>query len=541
MYKKECYSLLNLYKLGRVTHNNIIANKLKLVLINETSFLDNSVSIFQRLWHIENNTKQIPACEVCGKPCIFNKAKKIYSRTCSKKCNLQSETTKSKRKDSNLEKYGVENVFQNQQVKDKIVESHIDRYGVVHQMHRREVKDKIEKTNLNRYGVKSPAQNEDIKQKCKETNLEKYGVSAAFNNQLAKDNRLENNWIRRLNALKDIVIFNSDQVKDIFDNKYWWTCKKCSHIFESNLSDGNIPRCKVCYPVNSNSSNMEKDLISFIQSLYNGNILLNDRKIIAPLEIDIFIPELKLAIEFNGLFWHSDLSGKSKNYHKDKTELCEKQGIKLIHIFENEWVLKQDIVKSRLSSLFNKSEQKIYARKCTIVEVDAKIARTFFDDNHIQGYVVSKYNIGLYNENELVTCISFGKPRYSKDYEYELLRLASKLNTNVIGGASKCLTYFEKTYKPLSIISYSDRRWSQGNIYNQLHFSFLRNSIPNYWYFKRGFNLKHRTLFQKHKQSKILESFNASLTEWENMQLNGWNRIFDCGNGVWIKHFNIGE
>ena len=136
--------------------------------------------------------------------------------------------------------------------------------------------------------------------------------------------------------------------------------------------------------------------------------------------------------------------------------------------------------------------------------------------------------------------MTFGKCRFNKKYEWELLRFCNKLGYHIPGGASKLLTYFERTYKPKSLISYADRRWSQGKLYRALGFNLDHVSEPNYWYFNNIFSLESRIKYQKHKLKDILEKFDPNLTEVENMIMNGYHRIFDCGNLVFVKkYFNV--
>ena len=177
-----------------------------------------------------------------------------------------------------------------------------------------------------------------------------------------------------------------------------------------------------CYPYLSNNSYCEKEVIEFVKSIYNGVIINNNRKIIAPYELDIYLPEKKLAIEFDGLFWHNDKSGKDKNYHLDKTEKCEKQGIQLIHIFEDEWIEKQIIVKSIIKSKIGIYDKKIYARKCQIKEIAIKDKNDFLRMNHLQGEDHSQIKLGLFYENELVSVMTFGKPRFNKKYDFEYMK-----------------------------------------------------------------------------------------------------------------------
>jgi very-short-patch-repair endonuclease len=240
-----------------------------------------------------------------------------------------------------------------------------------------------------------------------------------------------------------------------------------------NILHGHIPglsacpRCLHCYPLTKPISNLEKELVDFCKQYY-PDLKENDRTLISPKELDIVIPELKLAIEFNGDFWHSIQAGKDTNYHLNKTLECEKAGYRLIHIFEHEWINKQDIIKTKLKALFNVEQEHVYARKCTVKEISSKDKNEFLNLHHIQGEDKSKVKLGLFYQDELVAVMTFGKPRFNKNYEYELIRYAT--SKHVIGGAGKLLKYFERKYKPKSIITYADRRFSQGNMYFKLGF-----------------------------------------------------------------------
>jgi hypothetical protein len=265
-------------------------------------------------------------------------------------------------------------------------------------------------------------------------------------------------------------------------------------------------------------------------------VLMNDKTVLSPQELDIYIPSLNFAIECNGIYWHSEVTGgKNKVYHINKTKRCVVKNIRLIHIFENEWNTKKDIVKSILSNILKKSPIKIAARKCEVKIITDKSDSPFLENNHIQGDVNSSVKIGLYHNNDLVSVMTFVKSRFDKKCEYEMARYCNKLNTTIVGGASKLFNHFIKNYDPKSIVSYNDRRYFSGEVYLNLGFTFIYNSTPNYWYVIDEYKtLKNRVCFQKHKLSKILTGFNPVLTEWENMKSNGYDRIWDCGNGKWV-------
>ena len=298
----------------------------------------------------------------------------------------------------------------------------------------------------------------------------------------------------------------------------------------SHLNGSTCPMCSI-------KDTTENKLKDFITSL-SVDITGNTRKIIHPLELDIYIPNHNIAIEYNGLYWHSE-EHKDKNYHINKTLECEKQSIKLIHIFEDEWIHKEEIVKSRLMNLLGLTPNKIYGRKCIIKEVFSKGSKEFLNSNHIQGNVNSKIRFGLYHNEELVSLMTFGKLRKNMgkvnlDGSYELLRFCNKLDTTVIGGADKLLKHFIKTYNPKELISYADRRWSQGNLYEKLGFKFSHDSKPNYYYI---FNTKRKYRFNFRKDILIKEGYDPLKSEHEIMLERGIYRIYDCGNKCYKMSF----
>jgi hypothetical protein len=256
------------------------------------------------------------------------------------------------------------------------------------------------------------------------------------------------------------------------------------------------------------------------------------------MELDIYIPSKGIAIEYDGIWWHSEMvGGKNKIYHLSKTEECESKNIHLLHIFEPDWALKKDIVKNRLKHLLMNSKRSIYARRCMIREISAEDKKLFLTNNHLQGNDVSSVRLGAYYNDKLVSVMTFGKRRVcmggrSAENEYELLRFCNG-EERVIGIAGKLFAYFIKTYHPSKIISYADRRYSsRDTFYSKIGFSLVSATPPNYWYFNLQ-NVKclyHRFNFRKSELPRKLPSFDATLSEWENMKNNGWDRIWDCGN-----------
>jgi len=432
--------------------------------------------------------------------------------------------------------YGVDNPMKLQEFKDKGKQTKLEKYG---DENYNNLQKHIE-TNLKLYGKEHHLQNKDILEKQKLTNFDKYGFTSASKSLIIKDKIISSMNKTKLSNSK--VIYKEKYNINILDkigDFYKIKCNVCNRIYDIK---GNVLQlrliykntlCTHCNPLGINNiSNMEKDLLNFIKNNYHSNILINSKKIISPYELDIFLPDLKLAFEFNGLYWHSELY-KDKNYHKLKTDLCEEKGIQLIHIYEDDWNYKQDIIKSMILYKLNKINIKIFARKTKIKEItDNKLIKKFLNENHIQGFVGAKIKIGLFYDDELVSLMTFGKLRImmklkSSNNDYELIRFCNKLNTNVIGGASKLFKYFIEKYKPNEIISYADRGYSNGNLYKQLGFELIHTTPSNYSYIEDNIK-KHR--FNYRKSNLYKQGFDKNKTEHEIMLERKIYKIYNSGN-----------
>ena len=451
-----------------------------------------------------------PYCKTCNKPINSFKDHSYYLRDyCSIGCRNKNKDLIKKTKETFIKKYGVESYTETEDFKEK------QKNFLKNEKKKKERHEKIKKTLLQKYGVDNPMKIDDFKEKA---------------NQTFKKNYLKKKNLYLINLEKDFEKgFN--YIKEKYNWKTDWTVRKWLKKF--NIKDF----CK---------SKIEEDLKNFIKTIYSGEIIENSRKIIKPKELDIYIPEKNLAIEFDGLYWHSEglnnYKNDIKNYHLEKTKACEEKNINLLHIFENEWLdpIKQDIWKSIISYKLGNVKQRYFARKLEFKEIDNKEAREFLELNHIQGNVSSKIKLGLYNKDKLISLMTFSKPRFNKNYEYELIRFASLKYSSCVGCAQKLLKYFLKTYQPKNIISYANRRFasSLSNVYQKLGFRFLRETESNYYYFslKDPMMLYHRSHFQKYKLKNYKETkdqFDSSLTESKIMFNSGYRRIYDSGNLVY--------
>ena len=263
-------------------------------------------------------------------------------------------------------------------------------------------------------------------------------------------------------------------------------------------------------------------LYNNITDFYSGYIKL--------FKNNIFIPEFNLLIKIIDINYHNELNAET-NILLNNLKKCILHNINLIQLYSDELEYKFDIILSILRNKIHNINHKLYARKCEIREItDSKIVSEFLDTNHIQGKCGSSTKLGLYYNNELISLMTFGKSRHfvGSCYhgEYELLRFCNKLNTVVIGGASKLFNYFIKKYNPKSVISYADRRWSQGNLYEKLGFKLYNESKPNYFYI---LNEKRKNRFNFRKSILVKNGFDKNKSEHKIMLNRGIYRIYDCG------------
>jgi hypothetical protein len=247
-------------------------------------------------------------------------------------------------------------------------------------------------------------------------------------------------------------------------------------------------------------------------------------------ELDLFLPKHKLGIEYNGLYWHSENAGKDREYHLRKMQFFKDMGIRVLFIFEHEWVKKKDVCTSIINHCLGKTASKIAARKCDLREVSSDEAKAFIERNHVGGYAKSQHNIGLFYNNELVSLATFRRCRFGKKDGYELIRFCSKLNFVVIGALSKLVSAFQNL-KTANVFSYCDLRWATGDGYLRAGFSLVKQTLPGYWYFDDD-GVYHRSIFQKNKLQQIT---GQQGTEKQLAKVAGLNKFWDCGHLLFEK------
>ena len=422
-------------------------------------------------------------------------------------------------KKTNLEKLGVEYPFQSSLIQEKGKESCLEKYGVEYYNQTEESKKIHKKTVSERYGVENISQIDVVKKKKEELNINKLTYAKSLNlisiDELAKKfNRSEGVII------DDIRLLNLKIIKFNNDTRFYIEKSNLPILFDF------FSKTEM-----SGKSYSEKELVDFVKSIYFDEIMENTKRIIPPKELDVYIPKMKIAIEYDGLHWH-DENHVDRNYHLTKTNMCNEKGIDLIHVFEDDWLERKEIVKSMIASRLGVYKEKIFARKCQIKEIEKDQAKIFFDENHLQGFAYGDLYLGLMFNDELIQCICINKKGWH-DGNVELTRMVTKLNTQVIGGFSKLMKHISDYIEYKSITSYVYKAWFNGKGYIESGFKIVKENNPSYSYVVNGRRV-HKSHFRKDKIKKMFERgelkfYDSNKTEHENMIENKIYRIYDCG------------
>lgn len=459
-----------------------------------------------------------------------------------------SETVKETRRRNNQEKYGVDAVSQLPKIKEKVKETNLERYGVEYYAQTNEYKEKYKETSLKRYGTLHPMQSKEVQDKAIKTKQAKYGVS--FSRQTFNSIRSQ---ITDASKAASYYAFRNDPVVYI---KTHYNNKPTVYQLSKDLGCTDTPiyeylaRYHAQDLVQYKRSTMEQEMLEFLKQIDPSVVVIhNDRKIIAPKEIDLYLPDYKIGIECNPTITHNssilDPWGNLTDYkyHQRKTDDAEKAGVQLFHIFGYEWTNKREILESMIRNLMGKNADTIYARNLDIRHVPMNEAKEFLNKNHRQGFARSFTQLGLYTKtNELVSLMTFSPVRHtlgkSNSFNgWELVRFCSKLNTNVIGGASKLFKHFLSDNPDIkNIVSFSDRSHTKGNLYETLGFTEARKSDPSYvWVRLADDAYFSRVACQKRYLPKLLNDSDLDLsrTEREIMISHGYVQVFDSGVIRW--------
>ena len=473
-------------------------------------------SIPEIIFNAQNQLMGRGRCLVCDKETKLYPSRGGWAKYCSKKCMNSEKSERHQKSEATKNRRGTG--IGAPGTRAKAEKTLTEKYGANNPSLINEFVVKRRKTFNDKYNCDSPLSSPEVQQKIRETMAVKYNGTGRSSDiigqkitQTVRQNVFSNiaNKLEQWEIISDAAGLHDSPIHlrhccGVEIKKYAWAGQ---HLFH--------PRCPKCH----GSSDPQKKIIEVLDQL-GVLYVINDRKLISPKELDIFIPQKRVAIEINGIFFHGERYGKDKHYHLNKSEACAKHDVQLLHFTDydinNRWSAVENTIKSKLNVL-----EKIHARKCVVRELLHAEASDFLNKYHMQGNCQAQVRLGLYSHDELVAVMTFGKARFTKHFKYELLRYAAKYA--VAGGASKLLSAFRKNHVG-SIISYADRRWSMGKMYQTLGFTYLGVSPPGYWYTKDG-SIHHRIKFQRHKLNDP-----SQLSEAQIMQLRGYDRMWDCGS-----------
>lgn len=483
--------------------------------------------------------------------CVKQQVSKKVKQSKSQVSSEQQLTINQKRKQTNLQKYGVACSAQTDSVKEKFRQWYADPNNVTQNLER------IRKTNLERYGVENCKSLPETEEKIIATCLARYDVKNVAQIPSTKAKLRARTAEYKLTG--HLIKLGYGRFKKYIEEKYNFTllteveeysgcvsnnelefkCNDCGTTHRQRFYYSKNLNCNHCNPQTPKfTSNEEQEIFDYITNelcVIGGE--QGNRTLINPYEIDMLFPNEKITIEYCGLYWHSESSsGKKKDYHYKKMQLVNQQGYRLITIFSDEWNQKNAIVKSKLANIFGKTKKKYHARKLSVQVVSSEQSKEFLNQYHLQGNSSAKINLGLYNGDELLALMTFSNGRAALNTkstfsDYELVRFVTN-GSSIAGGAGKLLKHFITVYQPRQIVSYSDLRWSEGNLYKKLGFTAESQPTVGYWYVDSYENRLHRFNFTK--RSLVSMGHDPSRTEWEIMESLDYDRIWDCGHQKFV-------
>jgi hypothetical protein len=448
----------------------------------------------------------------CGKTGSCQCAKSAVSEKVSlHKASLsedEKEKSHQKRVETNIKKYGVTNTGQTEKAKQRHKEVYKDRNKVS------EINDKVAQTKIRKHGSSTY------------NNAEK--ISETW------QSKTSSYWSERYPEKEIETLHDNDAMIELYNTKS--IDEICQEL---NVSETTVYRHLTQHGIRKPYVSAGEQQIDYFlrEDLRITNIQRNNRKILRGRELDFYLPDYNIAIEYNGLYWHhEDVPQIHPLYHQQKFKECESLGIQLITLFSNHWTHQKQLVKNMLTHKLGISDEKIYARQCKIVELSAQTAKSFCLENHIQGHAPCSIKYGLMHNGDLVAFMGLSKMRPALGHKqqegsFELVRYTT--SKQVVGGASKLLSHFKKNQNWTSITSYSNNEWSHGGMYAKLGFDFVRETKPGYWYVHpREEKMLHRYAFAKHKL--VEKGFDANLTETEIVKEHlNLLKVWDCGQKVW--------
>jgi hypothetical protein len=479
-------------------------------------------------------------CPVCGKTVYTTIGNIIQSNnwTC-RECGYEKAV------ETSMERYGVSNPSCSDKIKEKIRQTNMIRYGKPHGYNN----DKAKETNQKVYGTDYPMQSEKMKEKFKNTCIEKYGVPYSYNHEKAKETLLKNYGVDNPSHSEEIM----DKLRRTCIEKYGVPCTLSSKEVQEKIKETCIEKYGVPFNCMRQECRIASTTISKVNNLWFEELSkitseeIEKEYVIGTKSYDLKIGNL--LIEINPTVSHNvtysyryfinnthDNKPIPRNYHYEKWNLANENGYQLISVFEN---MDNNKILSIIKSKLGKNENKIGARKCEIRQIEQKYINPFLNENHIQGEVLSQsICLGLYYNNELLQVMTFGKPRFNPNYEWELIRLCTKSNWTVQGGVTKLWNYFKMNYNPLSCLCYMNLNLGSGKL-SIPDFKFKHYIKPGgYWVnLKTNKSVTNNSLRMKGASNFVGDNdftkYSKGIPNNEIMINEGWVEIYDCGNALY--------
>lgn len=454
-------------------------------------------------WFEKTYPDSIQYC-ACGKKCGFHNATMTFRATCGDRECVNKVSSDKKQAFTLAQRASRTHKYRDTMSKKTDEE---------HAAHR----NKSRQVWLEKYGTDHPWKNPEIREKIAKGMQERYGADN-FSTSLLSDKALvllqNREYMLEQHVTKQMPILRLAQEIGVNER----TVKLYLGRHNIEIHRGGDPW-------------WEQELARELSAI-GVEFECNTRTLIPPKEIDFYIPSHRIAIELCGLYWHSDKHDRiTKRYHEHKMLECQKRGIRLLTIFEDEWQSKRAIVMSTLKHLLNATSARRYARTMTLVEnVSVDECRSFLEETHIQGYAPGSVTVGLYNSGVLYALAVFAKHPGGEGW-YNLSRFASR--DSVVGAFGKVLNYFITKHHPQKIITFADLRWSDGALYD-LHGFDLDGTIPPDYSYVVGCTRHHKFGFRHKLLAKKLDNYDPSLSERENCTRAGLYRVWDCGKKRYV-------
>lgn len=457
-------------------------------ILQAVPFMDRCVSFSQIVHALKNNLTELPKCPVCNSLIKFDRPSSSYPTTCSPKCGAVHSPNKTFKK---------RDITKEPSVLERRIKSRRKKYRTGPRSKLLDSKWLYNKHVVEKHSMKELAAELKVSPATIKLALQQFDILSPTQQELREASNRRKYGVKNVGLLPEV----REKARQA----------DCANRVGGWRSSG------------------EKEILTFIQTLLpDAEIEENTQRIISPYELDIYIPSYTLAIEYCGLYWHSD-KFKQNYYHRDKMRACKEKGIRLLTVFEDEWRDKREIVESKIKSILGKDDRpRVFARKTHIVNVTTKTKNKFLNENHIQGTGPGSVTYGLIHRDNLVAVMTFIKR--SGD-AYELNRYAT--SERVVGGFSKLINHFQSNHKWTQIVSFADLRWSNGDLYEKTGWKLDKDLPPDYYWTQKGsrfhkFGFRHKFLEQR------LDHYDPSLSENENCKANGYLKIYNCGLNRYI-------